>query len=690
MTTKKETLTTMKNEFKIICNRRLEICPEFVPNKHNDAEEFMSFLLKKITEECPNFEFVRHHLFSIFSDNCKYCNDAVHKSVKREIENILQVQMIISKDELLTTMIENSMKEKEIADSERWRCPECYYQNTRSFESFTFFKLPNVLVIQLKRYKVVNGLARRDNSTVHYERYMTLTEGTNTSVNYELIGLVVFSGVGVDVGHYYSYILHSTNQWYLINDTGNLPKDPTPPAMKVTAFQVLSYTKGAYLLFYRRCEGSSSISRSIIDMIVDCYGKNKPNLTNTNNVAVALKLPYSTNTNKPGMANGPCINIIKKFKSAKIKTLNEFRKFITENNLKLYFWRQVIYNKTVRDSCVDNGSCGFQLDFLLHWRATHEESNYKSNDIYMNKMNHIKSPLIFTEFRHYLNHLLYTSNTFNEVDKPGKNEDEWMHNRQIQYEKGELVDRIFEKESVYYKYLSFYNWLEINQNNWSEMSYPVKKTIRDVSIGLWYSTYMFNHTKNIHKYSLFQNTENLDYPHIPNYYILFYTTNCDGENDSYDYHDVELVAENLNHGALDNKGKNDTKAHYHLLPTFPLGKAFIDSLDKYRENWNFIRKYGEFPEKFEPLLRWGMPRKDKPVITRAYLPIVEPVTAVTAANNSPCINIEEIEQQVANIISNYFLEYDNKRMLPPKIILVKESNMVTNNPSHPPMLLPTK
>ena len=78
---------------------------------------------------------------------------------------------------------------------------------------------------------------------------MTLTEGYNTSVDYELIGVVVFSGIGVDVGHYYSYILHSTNDWYCINDTALYEKDPPPPAAKVTAFQVLSHKQGAYLLF---------------------------------------------------------------------------------------------------------------------------------------------------------------------------------------------------------------------------------------------------------------------------------------------------------------------------------------------------------------------------------------------------------------------------------------------------------
>ena len=345
-------------------------------------------------------------------------------------------------------------------------------------------------------------------------------------------------------------------------------------------------------------------------MIVDCYGKNVSNATKTNNVAVALKLPFKTNAPKPGVATGQCIGIINKIKSSKIKTFEECINFLNENKLQLYFWREFKENKLVRESCVENGSCGYQLEFLLHWRANHQEPLYTENDRYMTKACHITTSHLHGEFLHYLNDLLYSSNTFDDILLPRidskitknipernlyKNEDEWIYSRLKQRKNNQLNGEIMEREKVYYKFLSVYNWLKINQEHFSTKQYPPNKRIHDENINLWYSTFMLKHTKKIHNYSLFQNTDNLDYPHIPNYYILCFTTNCEDVKHSYDYTELVPVTENVNHGALDNKGKDDGRPHYFLYPTFPLDKSLRNGLVNLFEHYNYIFKYGEFP-----------------------------------------------------------------------------------------------
>ena len=132
---------------------------------------------------------------------------------------------------------------------------------------------------------------------------------------------------------------------------------------------------------------------NIIDMIIDSYGKNIPNNNNTNNVAVTLKLPL---TNKsPQKASPKCIEILKNFKIANINTLDEFLNYIKDNSIELYFWRQYVEEDVVRNSCVGNGTCEFQLEFLLHWSANHPEPVFTNNDIYMKRVNHIsKSEMI--------------------------------------------------------------------------------------------------------------------------------------------------------------------------------------------------------------------------------------------------------------------------------------------------------
>ena len=129
--------------------------------------------------------------------------------------------------------------------------------------------------------------------------------------------------------------------------------------------------------------------------------------------------------------------------------------------------------------------------------------------------------------------------------------------------------------------------------------------------------------------------------------------------------------------------------------TFPLGQSFRESLVNDFENMNYMIKYGEFPDNIKcdasnktpecvPLQRWGMPRKDKPVITRAYDLSLVPTTATVPANNYLNISIEEIEK-IGQLISMFFLEYENEMMVvsAPKL---KDSSIVRHPPSHFPTI----
>ena len=61
--------------------------------------------------------------------------------------------------------------------------------------------MPNILVVQLKRYRNSDKHCTINNTEVEYDRYMTLTHKINESINYELIGVVVFDGTGIHAGH---------------------------------------------------------------------------------------------------------------------------------------------------------------------------------------------------------------------------------------------------------------------------------------------------------------------------------------------------------------------------------------------------------------------------------------------------------------------------------------------------------
>jgi len=337
-----------------------------------------------------------------------------------------------------------------------------------------------------------------------------------------------------------------------------------------------------------------------------------------------LKLHYNFNK-YPERASLKCTETIRKFKFAKITTYERFQKFVKENSIEFHFWRQYVEEDIVNKSCVGNGTCGYQMEFLLHWRERFTETNYKEKDKYiMKKVDHITTDAMTKEFIDYLNHMLYDERggSFHDINKPTinpnapsnidsntfKNYYEWLSSRQTKRNTGEITGEMLERDNVYFKYQQLYNWilLQINpsslpSSNQTIVMHPKtiiwknyyprfgmnKKYVDDIYT-LWYRTWMFKHTQKLTNYSLFQSTINLEYPHIPGYYILFYTTKCEGEKHNYTFNELLLVVNNCNHGALYCNPKQIDNSHYFLLRTFPLDKSLKDAIINLFESINYI------------------------------------------------------------------------------------------------------
>jgi len=185
-------------------------------------------------------------------------------------------------------------------------------------------------------------------------------------------------------------------------------------------------------------------------------------------------------------------------------------------------------------------------------------------------------------------------------------------------------------------------------------NYPPQIILNQQTLGFWYRTFMFKHTKNLHHYSVFQNTVDLNYPHIQGYYILCYTTYCEDVKHNYTYNDLILVVENMNHGAIDDNGGKNSNAHYFLLRTFPLKNSLKDSMTNLFNRMNYILKYGEFPPETNvtsrmPLQRWGKSQQ------RAYSTDTCLVTSLPSINTR--FNLENIRDEVVNKVHLLFLEY---------------------------------
>lgn len=106
----------------------------------------------------------------------------------------------------------------------------------------TFFQLPDILIIHLKRF---DNVMRKDNAFVHFSPSQTMNLSSyvidkQKSHHYELYGICNHMGT-TRGGHYTAYVKAKNGYWYDFNDS---------VVRKVNEKQVV--TPRAYCLFYRR------------------------------------------------------------------------------------------------------------------------------------------------------------------------------------------------------------------------------------------------------------------------------------------------------------------------------------------------------------------------------------------------------------------------------------------------------
>jgi len=99
------------------------------------------------------------------------------------------------------------------------------WENNRALKFDDYFQFP--LILNMEPY-TLDGVNKRESFVVHDDLIMNTNEilnNSSSSINYELIGIVIHSGQA-NAGHYYSFIKdirsrysNNTNQWYRFNDT---------------------------------------------------------------------------------------------------------------------------------------------------------------------------------------------------------------------------------------------------------------------------------------------------------------------------------------------------------------------------------------------------------------------------------------------------------------------------------------
>lgn len=254
--------------------------PQFSHGTQEDSHEFLAFLLDIIHEDLNRVknkpyieekdynddkleehssEAWKNYLMrnkSIIVDlfqgqskstlKCLKCNHVSHK-----FEPFMYLSLPLpqkskkkAKVPLLDCLAEFS-KEEKLEGQERWFCPKCkaHVDSTKKME---VWKLPNILIVHLKRFKFTREKRGKIRSFIDFPHVDLDLNGVAAGIQrdkpvYDLFAVSNHEG-SLGSGHYYTFAKNrDDNNWYAYNDAEVLtlnPEDLVSPA--------------AYLLFYSK------------------------------------------------------------------------------------------------------------------------------------------------------------------------------------------------------------------------------------------------------------------------------------------------------------------------------------------------------------------------------------------------------------------------------------------------------
>lgn len=146
----------------------------------------------------------------------------------------------------LEDCLEEYGKTETLSEQNAWYCPRCK-EHRRAEKQFELWKVPDVLVMHLKRFSSARNFRDKLELKVEYpveglDLTKMVKDDEGNSLVYDLIAVDNHYG-GLGGGHYTAYAKNAvTSNWYDYNDTHvSQVKDPEAVV-----------NKSAYLLFYRR------------------------------------------------------------------------------------------------------------------------------------------------------------------------------------------------------------------------------------------------------------------------------------------------------------------------------------------------------------------------------------------------------------------------------------------------------
>eukprot|EP00948_MAST-09A_sp_MAST-9A-sp1_P000048 g48.t1 len=173
-------------------------------------------------------------LLQLRESSVKFYHKAIVESRNGQTRRVLQLEELFAE----------SYKATQLDEDNKWYCNRCK-DHVRAFEERKIYAAPEILMIQLKRFKFVNMIfSQKIKDYVNFEETLTV-EQDGEKIPYRLFAVINHHG-GYGAGHYtcFGRDLSSLGErnWYLYDDSSvTLVEDPRRIV-----------TRDAYILFYQR------------------------------------------------------------------------------------------------------------------------------------------------------------------------------------------------------------------------------------------------------------------------------------------------------------------------------------------------------------------------------------------------------------------------------------------------------
>jgi ubiquitin C-terminal hydrolase len=230
-------------------NRYIKAYREYQANHSNDVIIANSYMYWK------NYIKKSHSIIIDIFSGMFYskitCLECKNISGTFEAFNILSIELpFVQRTCGIHELLDNFTRDEELTSDNKFQCEYCG-RLTNATKQIKIWELPNVMIIQLKRFKSHAGFNRKITTEIgipiinfNMQNYTSDIHPQSNTI-YDLCAIVDHQGV-CDGGHYLAYCKNAlNNEWYEYNDSHVTHID------KEIIGTVLN-SDSAYLLFYTR------------------------------------------------------------------------------------------------------------------------------------------------------------------------------------------------------------------------------------------------------------------------------------------------------------------------------------------------------------------------------------------------------------------------------------------------------